>query len=125
MVVNYLTDTNIAIYQLQNRLVNQLSEGRYFLSVISEIELLAYPGLTKTEEQNIKMPLKTLDIVPLSEAMKSETIAIKRQHQLKLPDAIIVATAMVYKCLLLTNDEHIARQNIVETRACAVKKPGR
>ncbi|WP_217157613.1 type II toxin-antitoxin system VapC family toxin [Turneriella parva] len=123
--MNNLKDTNIAIYQLQNRLVNQLSEGRYFLSVISEIELLAYPGLTKTEEQNIKMLLKTLDIVPLSEAVKSETIAIKRKHQLKLPDAIIVATAKVHKCLLLTNDEHIARQNIVETRACAVKKPGR
>ena len=51
MVVKFLVDTNIAIYQLQNRLAERLPEGRYFLSIISEIELLAYPGLTTAEEK--------------------------------------------------------------------------
>ncbi len=121
MVVNFLTDTNVAIYQLQNRLAEQLPAGTYFLSVISEIELLAYPGLTVTEERKIKTLLKALHIMPLTEAIKSETIAIKREHNLKLPDAIIVATAKVHKCVLLTNDEQIARKKLVETRACLLR----
>jgi len=121
MVVNFLTDTNVAIYQLQNRLAEQLPTGRYFLSVISEIELLAYPGLTNTEERKIKALLKTLNIVPLSEAVKSETIAIKRQHNLRLPDAIIVATAKVHNCILLTNDEQITRKKLIESRICLLR----
>ena len=94
MVVNFLSDTNVAIYQLQNRLAEQLPAGTYFLSVISEIELLAYPALTVTEERKIKTLLKALHIMPLTEAIK---------------------------CVLLTNDEQIARKKLVATRACLLR----
>ncbi len=117
MVMKFLADTNIAIYQLQGRLAEQMPHGRYFLSVISEIELLAYPGLTLTEEKGIKSLLKTIEVVKITDAIKTETIRIKRAHNLKIPDAIIVATARILECILLTNDQQIAKSGLLETRS--------
>ncbi|XOZ33346.1 hypothetical protein ACMDCT_14215 [Halomonadaceae bacterium KBTZ08] len=43
----YLLDTNIIIYAINQELT--LTEGRYSISVITEMELLSYPGLSSTE----------------------------------------------------------------------------
>ena len=54
MVVNQpliLLDTNIILYFLGGRLVDPLPTGEYFLSVITEIELLSYPSIGVDEER--------------------------------------------------------------------------
>jgi predicted nucleic acid-binding protein len=40
-----LLDTNVVLYFLGGRLANPLPSGEYFVSVITEIELLSYPSL--------------------------------------------------------------------------------
>lgn len=49
MTIDYLFDTNILIYLLNNRLAENLPSGRYGYSVITEIELLSFPALTTTD----------------------------------------------------------------------------
>lgn len=39
-------DTNIVLYLLGGRLANPLPKAQYFISVITEMELLSYPNLT-------------------------------------------------------------------------------
>lgn len=39
-------DTNVVLYFLGGRLVNPLPSGQYFISVITEIELLSYPSIS-------------------------------------------------------------------------------
>lgn len=41
-----LLDTNIVLYFLGGKLANPLPSGQYFVSVITEIELLSYPSLS-------------------------------------------------------------------------------
>lgn len=41
-----LIDTNVVLYFLGGRLVNPLPSGQYFISVITEIELLSYPSIS-------------------------------------------------------------------------------
>ncbi|PHM10709.1 PIN domain nuclease, partial [Nostoc sp. 'Peltigera malacea cyanobiont' DB3992] len=41
-----LLDTNVVLYFLGGRLVNPLPSGEYFISVITEIELLSDPSLS-------------------------------------------------------------------------------
>ncbi len=48
-----LLDTNVVLYLLGGRLANPLPSGEYFVSVISEIELLSYPSLSLEEEIEI------------------------------------------------------------------------
>ena len=42
--------------------------------------------------------------IPWMKKIVSQTIAIKQQQKIKTPDAIIAATAIVYNCILITNN---------------------
>lgn len=55
--MRYVLDTNVALYLLGGRLLNPLPSGEYYLSVISEMEMLSYPSLTKPEELKIRQLL--------------------------------------------------------------------
>jgi predicted nucleic acid-binding protein len=48
--VKRLLDTNIVLYLLGGRLAAPLEKGPYYVSVITEMELLSYPDLTDETE---------------------------------------------------------------------------
>jgi len=102
----YLFDTNAIIYLLNGRLAFQLPEGEYSVSVITEIELFSFSSLSESEEQKIDDLLRELERIPLNDEVSRKTIQLRRKNnKLKLPDAVIAATAIVYDTLLLTNDK--------------------
>ena len=105
MSINYLFDTNILIYLLNNRLAEKLPAGRYGYSVITEIELLSFPGLTTADIQIINDHLSNIVLMNLTESIKQTTICLRREKRIKLPDAIIAATAIETGAILLTNDK--------------------
>ncbi|MDP9048391.1 MAG: PIN domain-containing protein, partial [Bacteroidota bacterium] len=45
-----------------------------------------------------------LKIIPLSDQIAEETINLRRNHRIKLPDALIYATALVENVPLLNNN---------------------
>lgn len=104
MTVDYLFDTNILIYLLNNRLVGKLPSGRYGYSVIIEIELLSFPALTTEDIEIISSYLSNITLINLTPAIKQKSISLRRTYRIKLPDAIIVASAIEAGAVLLTND---------------------
>jgi predicted nucleic acid-binding protein len=106
----YVIDTNPVIYFTDN-IIPTLPAGDRFLSVITEMELLVYPGLTPEKERHIQDFLNAVTIIPLTEAIKLEAIHIRRYGvpRLKLPDAIIAATAVIFKAELVTDDTDIRK----------------
>ena len=104
MTVDYLFDTNILIYLLNNRLAEKLPSGRYGYSVITEIELLSFPALTTEDIEIISGYLSNITLINLTQAIKQKTISLRRIYRIKLPDAIIVASAIEAGATLLTND---------------------
>ncbi len=103
---NYLADTNALIYLLDGRdcMKPYLSE-RLSASIISEMEILSYSALTEDDEKNIKGLLAKCSIIPVDSSIKDRTIQIRRNHRVKLPDAIVAATAMVNGMTLITADK--------------------
>ena len=101
----YLLDTNAVIYLVSGRLVFPLPDGQYSVSIITEIELLSFSGMSAGEEQKIRDLLLLLDQVNLTDAVRDETIRLRRKNRLKLPDAIIAASALIQGAVLLTNDQ--------------------
>ena len=104
-----LIDTNIAIGYIGNRLSLQLMnkldtvfDGKYHLSVINKIELLGYPDLDKTEEAKFNLLIDHAVLHPIDNKIIEETISIRKNHKIKLPDAIIAATCLVNKLDLLS-----------------------
>ena len=97
-------DTNAVLYFLAGRLAEPLPEADFFVSVITEIELLSYPLLKPEDETEIHAFLNDVSIIDLTEEIKQSAIHFRRQYRLKLPDALIVATAVCLKAELFTND---------------------
>ena len=101
----YLLDTNTIIYAINGKLV--FPEENYIVSIVTEMELLSYSGITQTEETNIKSLLSNFCIVNITDAVKEKTIEIRKKSNAKLPDSIICATAIATRAILITNDQKL------------------
>jgi predicted nucleic acid-binding protein len=108
MTTRYVLDTNIVLYLLGGRLLKPLPIGEFYLSVISEMELLSYHSLTEAERKRIQALVTQVTIVNLDDRVKNEAIALRQRHRLKLPDAIVCATAFATNSTLLSNDTQLA-----------------
>ncbi|MBS3667161.1 MULTISPECIES: type II toxin-antitoxin system VapC family toxin [Halomonadaceae] len=106
---NYLLDTNVFINAIERQLC--LPAAHYAYSVITELELLAFPGLLPQEEHAIKVILAQLTRVELDHQVKTETIKVRRNTQMKLPDSIISASAFVAASTLVTDDVKLAAKH--------------
>lgn len=113
----YLIDTSAYSYYLTKRLAEkpyrffeQVIREESILSVIARMELLSWVPGNKELEANIRDILTNSLVLPLSEPVILQTVRLRRQYRIKLPDAIIAATAIVNNLTLLsTNDSDFTR----------------
>lgn len=109
MVIMKLLDTNIVLYFLGGKLPKKLPKGNYCISIITEMELLSYRSLSASSELQIRSFLSAVLIVGLEPEIKESAIQLRRKYSLKLPDAIIAATAFILNAELLTNDKQFSK----------------
>jgi predicted nucleic acid-binding protein len=114
--LEYLLDTNVALYLLKGRQSSPLPVGRYFVSIITEIELLSYSGLTVEEEASIYRFLGQVSIVGITTEIKQATIELRKNNRLKLPDSIISATSQYIDSILLTNDTTLVKLKDIKSQ---------
>ena len=69
------------------------------------MELLGYPNITSDEERLISDRLSKFTYLSISTEVEDLAIALRRTRKLKLPDALIAATAIHYSLELLTLDQ--------------------
>ncbi len=100
----YLIDTNIFISLFNEQLAEPLPSGTLSCSIITEMELLSFPGLSQKEEGLLRNKFETLEIFGLTPNIKENAIQLRRNKGLALPDAIIGATAVTMDYTLLSND---------------------
>jgi len=89
-----LLDTNILIDVLRGEppaLAWLEQQERPHISVISWIEVLV--GCREGESGRVEAWLDTFPRLPLNDAIALETVRLRQRHGLKIPDAIILATA--------------------------------
>lgn len=110
-------DTNVVLYHLGNRLQKPLEKKQYAISIITEIELLSYPNIQDDEIKRIENFIARTTVIELRHSIKIETVALRKKYQLKVPDAIIAATALRLKSPLLTNDKKLLTISEIETRS--------
>jgi len=79
--------------------------------VITEIALLSFPAISANDEHQIKQFLKDINVIELTPEIKEETIMLRRQKILKLPDAIICATAINTHAILVAADTRLHSVN--------------
>lgn len=111
----FLLGTNaiVALLQGNSQLIQLLQTANWIgISVISQIEFLAFPGLAQLDRQLFQRFLERVEVVGLlanDAALIEKVIEIRQQHRLKLPDAVIAAVAIQYSATLVTADQEFAK----------------
>jgi predicted nucleic acid-binding protein len=104
-VVKALFDTNILIDFLRGLPAARDELARYenkAISVVTWMEVMA--GASAEVERGTRMFLGGFVLVGLDAAVAERAVMLRRRHRMKLPDAIVWASAQVAAMLLVTRD---------------------
>lgn len=109
--MKYLFDTNILIYYFNGALsdkifhnVSSMLQENFVVSVITKMEFLGFNGFTYDEKKKAREFISFAEIISLKESIVEQVIEIKQNFKIKLPDAIIAATAMSENFFLVTRN---------------------
>lgn len=111
----YLIDTNAIVVLLQgnNQLAQLLKQASWLgISVISQIEFLAFPELSQADQQLFEAFLQRVEVIDLKSndnVLISQIIEVRQRFRLKLPDAIIAAMAIQNSANIVTADKAFSR----------------
>lgn len=111
----FFLDTNAIVQLLSGNaeLRNSLQGAVYVAtSVICELEFLSFPGLSEKDRQLFQSFLSKISVIDVCTGdvqLKEHIQDYRRAKKLKLPDAIIVASAAVHDCHLVTADKQLLK----------------
>jgi predicted nucleic acid-binding protein len=103
----FLIDTNVLLEYIgkvlppsSNITVDKIISEDFNISVINRIEVLGHPSANK----DIIDFLDLAKQYELTKAIVDQTIALRKVHKIKLPDAVIAATAIFYNLTLVSRN---------------------
>lgn len=104
------------------KLMDTAVELRSTMSVVSRIELLSWITDAKILDEDVREFIRESEVVELTEPVILQTVRLRRHYKsVKLPDAIIAATAMVNDFTLLsTNDSDFNKISGLRYRSLSV-----
>lgn len=111
-------DTNILIDYLNGIEAAKAELARYRIrqvSVVTFIEVMV--GAKSVDEENaIRGFLATFEVLEVSMVIAQEAILIRKQLRLKIPDAIVYATARTQGCLLVSRNSKELKRDWPDVR---------
>ncbi|GHT25900.1 hypothetical protein FACS18942_02100 [Planctomycetales bacterium] len=116
IIINYFDKIPSAV-----RIFSEIKDDVLYFSVITRIELLSYSKNTERSEQIIRDFLSLLTPVMLDADVETAAIRLRQTNRLKLPDAVIAASAIVVNAVLITGDEQLASADFAGFRAVVPK----
>jgi len=102
---NLVLDSNVLIYLSKGELdfaKITRSYSNVYISVISYMETLGFPFKDKSERQLIEQLLTSIVIIQTDMEISEKVVDYRSRSKIKLPDAIILATAKKMKADLKT-----------------------
>ncbi|MGB3236817.1 MAG: type II toxin-antitoxin system VapC family toxin [Geitlerinemataceae cyanobacterium] len=119
----YVLDTNaiVALLGGNKQLVQRLQNAEWVgISIISQLEFLVFTGLTEADRLLFEQFASRVEVIGLDASQTNlleTTIRMRQQYRLRLPDAIVAATAIVNQATLLSADRQL--QSISELTVIA------
>ncbi len=109
----YLLDTNSVIYFFNgeepiSKLIKE-AENSISISFITKIELLCFETENDITKEIAEF-ISEIEVVYISDEIIEKTIDYRKTLKLKIPDAIIAATAKVKELTLVTADKSLSQK---------------
>jgi predicted nucleic acid-binding protein len=109
--MSYLLDTNTVINFLgatmpdhSMKVMNNIVDRDSIISIITKMETLGFNFKSEDEQFTMDYFVEGSTVLQINNDIVNKTIDIRKTKKLKLPDAIIAATALVYDLTLLTRN---------------------
>ena len=109
--MSYLLDTDFIINYFKGifkgdarKFIDSVINDTTIISVITRMEILSWKSLNTKDEEIIKEFISDSTIFSLEESIINRTILLRKANRIKLPDAIIAATALVSNLTLTTRN---------------------
>ena len=109
--MSYLLDTNTVINFLgatmpdySMKVMNNILDKESLISIITKMETLGYNFKSKDEQFTMEYFVEGSTVLQINDDIVNKTIHIRKTYKLKIPDAIIAATALVYDLTLITRN---------------------
>jgi len=102
-----LIDSNILIYAAHPaypELRNLIRTHAPAVSIVSYIEVLGFPRLQEKERLMLEAFFQAARVIPLSNDIARQAIALRQERRMSLGDSIIAATGIVHDLTLVTHD---------------------
>jgi len=118
--IKLLLDTNAIIALLkENEELKKATDtaDAIFISVISELEFRSFTNLSESDRNLFDSFTSIVDVFDLQSSnttLKNKIIEIRNTYRLKLPDAIIAATAIINNAIPVTADNDFKRVKELE-----------
>lgn len=107
MEQRFLIDTNVLIEYIGNSLpletkkwVDEIIDQQFNISVIVGMEVLGHPNVDDVVHDFMSLA----NVIDINKEVYYKTIEIRKNHKIKLPDAIIASTCLVYNYTLVTRN---------------------
>lgn len=119
-----ILDTNAVVSLLagNRNLSLKLECAEYVgISIVTYLEFLAFDSLTESDRECFRAFCKRVHIEPLTiddTSLLQQALELRSRFRLKLPDAIIGATALSRNALLITNDSHFSGISLLTIQGC-------
>lgn len=103
--MNAVFDTNIVIDALNGMAEADAEYGRYGHALISRVTWMEVLIGAKGDDSDLRDFLEVyFEVIPLDLAVAESAVQIRRAHRIRLPDAIIWATARTNDAVLVTRN---------------------
>ena len=110
----YLLDTNSVIYFFNgeekiSKLIEKAKDQAY-ISFITKIEMLCFEIADKDVKKKIYEFLEEIKVISIDDEIIAQTIEYRKSMKMKVPDAIICATAKVRGLTFVTADKSLTKK---------------
>ena len=102
-----LVDSNILIYASQPvhaHLRQFIAAHAPAVSAVSYVEVLGYHQLDDEERQYLEAFFRLARVLPLSQAVIDQAVALRQQRKMSLGDALVAGTALAHGLTLVTRN---------------------
>ncbi len=113
MSKGFVLDTNIILYSIGGdvRLTRTLGEEDLFISAMARMEALAYHGDDPGHLSKVRAFINECEVIEIERIIQDIAVDLRVEFNVKFPDAIIAATAIVLERPLFTADKALSRIN--------------
>ncbi|MFY0602217.1 MAG: type II toxin-antitoxin system VapC family toxin [Cyclobacteriaceae bacterium] len=110
-------DTNIIIYFLSGdkTIADLIDQKTIYVSFVTQLELLSYHEISEEEQERVSDFLSDCVVIDINAAIKKSVIDLRKTYRLKLPDSIIIASALHLDLPVVSSDKAFSKIAELET----------